>query len=273
MYFCNTLNRRDAENPFHSTDLKMDKYFEPINKLYLSQPFAERGDEYNLKKSFQIAETYALAENAIVSMGDSIRNCSYCFFGGLADVLGLSDGERCLTIPSLYEEFIFNRANQDDLMLRHAHELAYIHLTKKKTPEERRSYILSDNLRMLDKDGVWRAIRHRMFSLEGTSDGCYWLNMCVYTLSHDNQDKPKIANTRTGECRILTTEDYVNILSSREIAVLRLIDDGLQSKEIADSLFISVNTVHRHRQNILQKLKVGNAIEACRVAKAMGLIP
>ena len=97
--------------------------------------------------------------------------------------------------------------------------------------------------------------------------------MCVYTLSHDNQDKPKIANTRTGECRILTTEDYVNILSSREIAVLRLIDDGLQSKEIADSLFISVNTVHRHRQNILQKLKVGNAIEACRVAKAMGLIP
>lgn len=54
MYFCNTLNRRDAENPFHSTDLKMDKYFEPINKLYLSQPFAERGDEYNLKKVFKL---------------------------------------------------------------------------------------------------------------------------------------------------------------------------------------------------------------------------
>ena len=51
-----------------------------------------------------------------------------------------------------------------------------------------------------------------------------------------------------------------------------LIDNGLQSKEIADNLFISVNTVHRHRQNILQKLKVGNAIEACKVAKAMGLI-
>lgn len=106
----------------------MDKYFEPINKLYLSQPFDERGDEGNLKKCLQIAEAYALAENAIVSMGDSIRNCSYCFFGGLADVLGLSAGERCPTIPSLYEEFIFNRANQEDLMLRHAHELAYIQL-------------------------------------------------------------------------------------------------------------------------------------------------
>ena len=104
---------------------------------------------------------------------------------------------------------------------------------------------------MRDKDGVWRSVRHRMFSLEGTSDGCYWLNMCIYTLCHDNQDTPKIVNTRTGECRILTTDDYVNILSSREIAVLKLIGNG---------------------QNILQKLKVGNAIEACNVAKAMGLI-
>ncbi len=87
-------------------------------------------------------------------------------------------------------------------------------------------------------------IRHRMFSLEGTNDGCYWLNMCVYTLCPDNQNIPKIVNTRTGEYRILTTDDYVNILSSREIAVLSLIDNGLQSKEIADNLFISVNTVH-----------------------------
>lgn len=99
----------------------MDKFFEPINRLYLSQPFAEKRDEGKLDKCLHIAEAYALAENAIVSMGDSIRNCSYCFFGGLADLLGLSEKERCTTIPSLYEEFIFTRANQDDLMLRHAH--------------------------------------------------------------------------------------------------------------------------------------------------------
>ncbi|MDO4320218.1 MAG: LuxR C-terminal-related transcriptional regulator [Bacteroidales bacterium] len=251
----------------------MDKYFEPINRLYLSQPFAERGEEGKLNKCLHIAEVYSLVENAIVSMGDSIRNCSYCFFGGLANLLGLSDEERCPTIPSLYEEFIFSRANQDDLMLRHAHELAYIRLTEKKTPDERRDYILNDNLRMRDKDGVWQSIRHRMVSLEGTTDGCYWLNICIYTLCHDNQDIPKIVNTRTGECHILTIDDYVDILSSREIAVLRLIDNGLQSKEIADNLYISVNTVHRHRQNILQKLRVGNAIEACKMAKAMGLIP
>ena len=43
----------------------MDKYFEPINKLYLSQPFAERGDERKLDRCLHIAEAYALAENAM----------------------------------------------------------------------------------------------------------------------------------------------------------------------------------------------------------------
>ena len=62
----------------------MDKYFEPINKLYLSQLFTEKEDERKLEEAFHIAEAYALAENAIVSMGDSIKNCSYCFFGGLS---------------------------------------------------------------------------------------------------------------------------------------------------------------------------------------------
>lgn len=251
----------------------MDKYFEPINKLYLSQPFTEKEDERKQKEAFRIAEAYALAENAIVSMGDSIRNCSYCFFGGLADYLGLSEVERRATIPSLYEDFIFNRANQDDLMLRHAHELAYIHLTQTYIPEERRNYVLFDILRMRDKAGEWCYIQHRMFSLAGTSDGCYWLNMCVYTLSNDCQHSPRVVNTRTGECRILTTDDFANLLSSREISVLSLINNGLQSKEIADRLYISVNTVHRHRQNIMLKLKVGNAIEACKVAKAIGVIP
>lgn len=159
----------------------MDKYFEPINKLYLSQTFTGIEDEGKLKEALQIAKTYALAENAIVSMGDSIRNCSYCFFGGLADYLGLSEEECCATIPSLYEHFIFNRVNQDDLMLRHAHELAYIYFTKEFPSEERKNYILSDILRIRNKAGDWCRVQHRMFSLAGTNEGGYWLNMCIYS--------------------------------------------------------------------------------------------
>jgi DNA-binding NarL/FixJ family response regulator len=42
-------------------------------------------------------------------------------------------------------------------------------------------------------------------------------------------------------------------LSSREFEIVRLIEAGLSSKEIADKLFLSVHTVNTHRSNILEK--------------------
>ena len=44
------------------------------------------------------------------------------------------------------------------------------------------------------------------------------------------------------------------------------------SKQIALKLNISINTVNRHRQNILEKLNVGNSIDAMRTAKALRLL-
>lgn len=63
----------------------MDKNFEPIEQLYLSQAFdKEDCEEQMLAECKMIAKAYALAENAVVSMGDNRRNCSYCYFGGMA---------------------------------------------------------------------------------------------------------------------------------------------------------------------------------------------
>lgn len=53
--------------------------------------------------------------------------------------------------------------------------------------------------------------------------------------------------------------------------MLRLIDQGMMSKTIAEQLSISVNTVSRHRQEILKKLRVSNSIEACRIARELDL--
>ena len=58
----------------------------------------------------------------------------------------------------------------------------------------------------------------------------------------------------------------------REKQVLKLIDKGLMSKDIAEMLSISIYTVNRHRQEILGKLQVKNSIEACRIAKDLKLI-
>ena len=106
----------------------MDKNFEPIEQLYLSQAFdTEIDEEQMLTECKMIAQTYAMAENAVVSMGDHRRNCSYCYFGGVADVLGISPEERVSQQPSLYENFIFDRSHSDDLSRRHAEEIAFLH--------------------------------------------------------------------------------------------------------------------------------------------------
>jgi DNA-binding NarL/FixJ family response regulator len=50
----------------------------------------------------------------------------------------------------------------------------------------------------------------------------------------------------------------ISKLSEREIDVLKLIKDGLSSKEIAEKLFLSSRTVEVHRSNILKKLNLKN---------------
>ncbi len=250
----------------------MDNEFKKISDIYLRQNFYGETDEKVLEQSKQTAQAYALAENAIVSMGNNIEDCSYCYFGGLADVLGITPEERKPINPSLYEDFVFSRADADDLAHRHAHELVFIHDMQQMQPEQRNDYFLSDYLRIRNRQGGWIWVEHRMFPLASLADGSFWLCMCVYTICRDEGKKPKIVNTRTGEVRILTNEDYATLLSPRELEVLRLIADGLLSKEIAVRLSISINTVNRHRQNILQKLQVDNAIEACKTARVMGLL-
>ena len=66
--------------------------------------------------------------------------------------------------------------------------------------------------------------------------------------------------------------DAFDILTPREIEVVKLIAEARTSKEIAASLSISVKTVDRHRQNILDKLGMRDRVELTRYAIRRGLI-
>jgi DNA-binding NarL/FixJ family response regulator len=68
------------------------------------------------------------------------------------------------------------------------------------------------------------------------------------------------------------TGDHFDILTPRELEVLKLIAEAYSSKQIATELFISVKTVERHRQNILGKLGMSDRVELTRYAIRRGLI-
>ena len=61
-------------------------------------------------------------------------------------------------------------------------------------------------------------------------------------------------------------------LTTREQEILRLLAEGLSTKEVGSRLFISPKTVENHRTNIMQKLKVKHPLDLVRYAARIGLI-
>jgi LuxR family maltose regulon positive regulatory protein len=61
-------------------------------------------------------------------------------------------------------------------------------------------------------------------------------------------------------------------LSARELDTLKLIAEDLSNQEIADKLFISLNTVKTHLKNIYLKLEVDNRAKAIAKAKEIGIL-
>jgi DNA-binding NarL/FixJ family response regulator len=61
-------------------------------------------------------------------------------------------------------------------------------------------------------------------------------------------------------------------LTGRETEVLRRLADGLTTEQIAADLYVSVNTVRNHVNNIIRKLNVHSRLEAVSFAIRNGLI-
>jgi DNA-binding NarL/FixJ family response regulator len=61
-------------------------------------------------------------------------------------------------------------------------------------------------------------------------------------------------------------------LSPREAQVVKLVAEGLSTREIAEGLVISEKTVERHRANILEKLGLRDRVDLTRYAIRRGLV-
>jgi len=71
---------------------------------------------------------------------------------------------------------------------------------------------------------------------------------------------------------IIEKLDMIEILSIRELEVLKYLREGRTNLEIADSLFVSINTVKTHLLNIYTKLDVHSRTEALAKANELGIL-
>lgn len=126
-------------------------------------------------------------------------------------------------------------------------------------------YKMSYCFRFKTADGSYQLFQHQAIILNTDSAGGFAKSLNIHTNIHHITDQN---NHKASLIGILGEPSYLNIdvlgdkpvvkvpvalLSKREIDVLRLISEGKTSKQIADALNISAETVKTHRRNILKK--------------------
>ena len=237
-----------------------------LNEEFRRQDFPyPRPDDDALGRGRRLAKGYADMERAVAVLSDMLSNTSYIYYGRYARTLGL--GADADTAPeggqyicSIWEREIFSRIHPDDLQRKHLQELRFFHFVKRQHRSRRGDFHMAGQLRMRHSDGDYVNVLHRIFYITEPARNA------------DIPDAGMIIDAAEGTVIDFDTSAEQRILSPRERQILRLIDNGLPSKEIAQRLSISIHTVSRHRQQILGKLRVKNSIEACRTAKSLHLI-
>lgn len=226
-----------------------------------------------LRNCCEAARAFAQAQGGIAVISDLVNDAGYIYAG----TFGLSLGLGAETVfDSAFEDVVFSYIDEEQLSDSHILELRYIELVKSLPATERQCYVKSSRLTMRHA-GREVPVVHQTRYLEVTERGGINIALCTYMptgFAGDGGFEGHILDLRTGlpvsDERLQSLDN--RILSRREREVLRFLSEGLSSKQIADRLNISVNTVYRHRQNIIDRLNVVNTAEAVRIGLRMRLV-
>ena len=83
---------------------------------------------------------------------------------------------------------------------------------------------------------------------------------------------PEFTDKLVSDLTIESEKPAHEILTDREFQVLRGLASGKKIKEIADELYLSINTISTYRSRILQKMDLENNTELIRYALKIGLV-
>lgn len=239
---------------------------ESLDNKLLHQDFNQEYD-HDIEPYLRTAAVYATTENAIAVFSDLRQNRSHIFYGGFGEYLGIASKGTYRCIDTIWEDEVLSRILPEDLQAKQLDEIQFFDFVRHNGKAG--EHYMTDQMTMKRSDGSDVKVMHRIFYFN--DGGAIRFALCLYTPSHD-EISSTITDSVTGNTIQLQHIDTGNMLSNREKEVLRLIDEGMSSKEIAGHLHISIFTVSRHRQNILQKLRAKNSSHACKTAKSLKLI-
>jgi len=247
-----------------------------LDQIFSYQEFdLDKADYLEFEKKVYFLERMAEVENSSVTVLDLYQK-KYIFLGSrYIEPFDNAFIDHDPQDPFYYSQFI----HPDDLpIVMDSYKKAFDFFLSR-PPEERKNYKLIQNFRQRDKYGTYLNLILQAVVLELDKKGNIWLILLLDDLlpdkiSFDGVNR-RLIDLKTGKICMFQNDFESNkktILSRREIEVLGLVSKGFASKEIADKLFLSVNTVNNHRQNILEKVRASNTSEAVSYARNLGLL-
>lgn len=257
----------------------MDILRKELNSIYAAQHLGlELLPSVVLDDVRDMAAAIVRATDACAVITDASCDRCYIYSGRFGELMGFSKSSpACVEADSSDEDVIYNRIHPEDLVDKRMLEFEFFRKADASPADCRTDARATCRIRMRDRAGRYRYVDNSTQVARLSPGGEIWLILCRYDLAPEQRGEegitPRIVNNATGEITPLSFEARrCQILTEREKQIMRLIREGRPSKQIAAGLGISINTVNRHRQNIIAKLSVGNSIEAITAATAMKLL-
>ena len=236
--------------------------------------FDEKDLDYSLLEKHRAAlQTLSAIGNSGISVFD-ISTLQVVFYSSnFGALLGY--------VPSDYEktgqQFFESKIHVEDKLKLSHQGVSTFKIYNNLSREEKLNYKVISEYRMLNAQNKYVRLIEQYQILELDKKGQLWLLIGFVDLSPNQEEyngvKCQFLNFRTGHTIPLEIPQKVQYeLTKRETEILRLVKDGLLSKEISNRLSISLHTVNTHRQRFLEKLGANNSFEAIMFASKFGLL-
>lgn len=148
-------------------------------------------------------------------------------------------------------------------------------------------YVFSYNYKIVNAAGNYINVLQRFSFVPGKKPGePSGMIGVVFDITHfktDNTIVHTIEKTSRYHDEIINTLVYKNVypvyevpslqlMSKRELEILKLMADGFGSKQMAHKLHLSINTINNHRKKMLQKANCNTSAELLNHALKHGLV-
>ena len=252
-------------------DLRKQNKYTQFFKDWQAQEFQDNPEEAGkMAQLEQLSQSIGMKEGLTIACFD-YRDLSLAFLAGNveemtgfpADIIREKGMETTFALihPGDREEFIrfqkivFEKFHQLSLKEKHTFEFSYTTRWVHRTTNKITWMLGKARPYLIDSAGNFAMDLHIIVQLHTQP------NTSVYDWNYSYQ---KEEGTRVFVSKN-SPDSRVISLTKKEKEIVRLILDGLESKEIAARLSISVNTVGTHRKNILKKLNARNLGEMVKI--------